>query len=68
MTRDSRIFVAGGTTLYGRALTDHLRTEGYTDLVGTGGDEPDPVDTRTTKIRESRVTPPPWVGGRGAFP
>lgn len=45
MTRDSRIFVAGGSTLYGRALTDHLRDEGYTYLVGP---EPDLTDSRAT--------------------
>ncbi len=48
MNRDSRIFVAGGTTLLGRALIDLFRDEGFTHLVGVGAEEPDltdPVDT-----------------------
>jgi GDP-L-fucose synthase len=47
MTRDTRVFVAGGTTLPGRALIDLLRTEGVR-LVGVGADEPDLTDPDVT--------------------
>jgi GDP-L-fucose synthase len=41
MNRNARIYVAGGTTLLGRALLDRLRAEGYENLVGLPPDEPD---------------------------
>jgi GDP-L-fucose synthase len=37
----SRIFIAGGGTLLGASLRDLLLHEGYRNLVGLGGDEPD---------------------------
>src|SRR4051794_40903933 len=48
MRRDARVFVAGGSTLPGRALIDLLRDEGFTHLVGTGGDEPNLRDATAT--------------------
>jgi GDP-L-fucose synthase len=36
-----RVYVAGGRTLLGAALLDHLRDAGYENLVGTPPDEPD---------------------------
>ncbi len=41
MNRTSRIYVAGGNTLIGAALTERLRAAGYCNLVGTPPDEPD---------------------------
>jgi GDP-L-fucose synthase len=48
VNRDSAIFVAGGDTLPGRALTEHLRAEGFTKLVGVGAAEPDVTDAAAT--------------------
>jgi GDP-L-fucose synthase len=39
--RNSRIYVAGGTTLLGAALLERLRRDGHTRLVGTPPGEPD---------------------------
>jgi GDP-L-fucose synthase len=39
--RTARVYVAGGRTLLGAALLDHLRAAGYENLVGTEPDEPD---------------------------
>lgn len=41
MNRTSRIYVAGGDTLIGRALVERLRDDGYGNLVGVPPDEPD---------------------------
>jgi GDP-L-fucose synthase len=41
MKQSSRIYVAGGLTLAGAALREHLLALGYTNLVGTPPDEPD---------------------------
>ncbi len=41
MNPSSRIYVAGGNTLLGAALREHLATAGYHNLVGTPSDEPD---------------------------
>jgi GDP-L-fucose synthase len=49
MKRDARVFVAGGTTLPGRALIDLLRAENFTHLVGVGPDEPDVTDAAGTE-------------------
>jgi GDP-L-fucose synthase len=40
----TRVFVAGGDTLPGAALLDLLPSEGFTNLVGVGRDEPDLTD------------------------
>lgn len=45
MNRLSRIFVAGGDTLIGAALLDHLSDRGFLNLVGVGVYEPDLTDT-----------------------
>jgi GDP-L-fucose synthase len=45
MNRLERIFVAGGETLIGAALLDHLSDSGFINLVGVGGSEPDATDT-----------------------
>jgi GDP-L-fucose synthase len=47
MNPDTRIFVAGGETLIGRALIDLLRAEGYSHLVGVA-DEPELTDAEMT--------------------
>ena len=44
MNRLSRIFVAGGDTLIGAALLDHLSDRGFINLVGVGVYEPDLTD------------------------
>lgn len=44
MNRLARIFVAGGDTLIGAALLDHLSDRGFINLVGVGVYEPDPTD------------------------
>lgn len=44
MNRLARIFVAGGDTLIGAALLDHLSDSGFINLVGVGVYEPDPTD------------------------
>jgi GDP-L-fucose synthase len=44
MNRLSRIFVAGGDTLIGAALLDHLSDCGFINLVGVGVYEPDLTD------------------------
>lgn len=49
MNRDTRVFVAGGTTLPGRGLIDLLRAEGFTRLVGLGTDEPDLTSADATE-------------------
>src|SRR5262249_44848036 len=41
MNRSSRIYVAGGKTLLGRALIDRLLVDGCQNLVGLPPDEPD---------------------------
>ncbi|MFO0879122.1 MAG: GDP-L-fucose synthase [Gemmataceae bacterium] len=41
MKQTSRIYVAGGTTLLGRALIRRLQARGFANLVGLPGDEPD---------------------------
>lgn len=48
MRRDARVFVAGGTTLPGRALIGLLREEGFSRLVGVDADEPDLLDPAAT--------------------
>lgn len=44
MNRLARIFVAGGDTLIGAALLDHLSDRGFLNLVGVGAYEPDLTD------------------------
>ncbi len=44
MDRRAKIFVAGGRTHIGSALVDQLAQHGYTNLVGTGGAEPELTD------------------------
>ncbi len=46
MNRDSRIYVAGGDTLIGRALHDRLHAAGYGRVVGEPPHEPDLTDGR----------------------
>jgi GDP-L-fucose synthase len=41
MHADARIYVAGGDTLLGRALVDHLARHGFANLVGVPPHEPD---------------------------
>jgi GDP-L-fucose synthase len=41
VNRTARIYVAGGDTLIGAALLDHLRAAGHDQLVGAPPDEPD---------------------------
>jgi GDP-L-fucose synthase len=41
MHADARIYVAGGATLLGRALLDHLARQGFNNLVGVPPHEPD---------------------------
>jgi GDP-L-fucose synthase len=41
VNREARIYVAGGTTLLGAALREHLVAEGYANLCGIPPDEPD---------------------------
>jgi GDP-L-fucose synthase len=48
--RDTRVFVAGGSTLLGRALTGLLGKEGFTHLVGLSEDEPDLSDPASTDV------------------
>jgi GDP-L-fucose synthase len=48
MRRDSRVFVAGGNSLLGHAIIDHLREEGFVHLVGLGASEPDVTDPVAT--------------------
>ena len=49
MKRDTRVFVAGGDTLPGRALLDLLRAEGFANVAGSGTAEPDLTDARATE-------------------
>ena len=49
MTRNARVFVAGGITLPGRALIDLMRTEGFAHAVGGGSAEPDFTDAAATE-------------------
>jgi GDP-L-fucose synthase len=57
MRRDTRVFVAGGTTLIGHALIDLLRKEGFTHLIGVGADEPDLTDPIATDFFFSNAKP-----------
>jgi GDP-L-fucose synthase len=41
LPRGARVYVAGGCTLLGVALLEHLRAAGYENLVGVPPDEPD---------------------------
>jgi GDP-L-fucose synthase len=56
MNRLARIFVAGGDTLIGAALLDHLSDRGFINLVGVGVYEPDLTDTDAVHdfFRQSR--------------
>ena len=44
MEQNARIFVAGGSTLIGRALLERLRAGGFRRVVGAPPDEPDLTD------------------------
>jgi GDP-L-fucose synthase len=57
MRRDTRIYVAGGTTLLGHALIDHLRDEGFTHLIGVDAEEPDLTDPVATDLFFSETKP-----------
>lgn len=57
MRRDARVYVAGGTTLIGRALTNILQDEGFTQLPGTDGDEPHFHDPRAVNEFFSSTRP-----------
>jgi GDP-L-fucose synthase len=57
MKRDSRVFVAGSTSLLGHAIIDHLREEGFSHLVGTGMAEPDLSDSVATSDFFSEAKP-----------
>lgn len=48
MNRATHVFVAGGTTLPGRALIELLRAEAFTNIVGAGAAEPDLADAAET--------------------
>ncbi len=61
MNRDARVFVAGGTTLPGRALLDLLRAEGFANFVGVGAAEPDLTDAACDATPSSRATRPECV-------
>jgi GDP-L-fucose synthase len=65
MTPASRVFVAGGDTLVGAALLDLLPQRGFTDLVGTGPDEPELTDARQVAafFRDARPEYVFLVGG-----
>jgi len=56
LDRLARIFVAGGDTLIGAALLDHLSDCGFLNLVGVGVYEPDLTDTDAVHdfFRQSR--------------
>lgn len=57
MNLDAPVFVAGGDTLFGHALVELLRAEGFTHLVGVGAAEPDLADARATDAFFARARP-----------
>lgn len=57
MNTDTRVFVAGGDTLFGRALIDLLRAEGFAHLAGVGAAEPDLTDAAATEAFFARERP-----------
>ena len=57
MNRLARIFVAGGDTLLGAALLDHLSECGFINLVGAAADQPDLGDTLAVEAFFEQIKP-----------
>jgi GDP-L-fucose synthase len=57
MNAATRVFVAGGNTLYGHALLEVLRAEGFANVVGAGRGEPDLADADATEAFFARERP-----------
>jgi GDP-L-fucose synthase len=55
--RTSRIYVAGGDTLIGAALLEHLRAAGHERLVGVAPEEPDLTDAEQVEDFFSEARP-----------
>lgn len=53
----ARIYVAGGTTLVGRTLLDHLQKVGYSNLVGVPPHEPELTDSAQVQQFFARELP-----------
>jgi GDP-L-fucose synthase len=57
MEKSCRIYVAGGQTLIGSAILRQLERQGYTNIVGKPGEEPDLTDARALDDFFSRQLP-----------
>ena len=57
MERNSRVYVAGGETLIGAAILRQLERQGYRNIVGRPGEEPDLTDGRAVDDFFSRQLP-----------
>ncbi len=57
MERNSRIYVAGGDTLIGSAILRELDRQGYADIVGRPGAEPDLTDASQVEAFFAHYSP-----------
>lgn len=57
MERSDRILVTGARGLVGSAIVEHLRQQGYTDLIEVGRDACDLTDARATRDFFERAKP-----------
>lgn len=57
MKENSRVYVAGGQTLIGAAILRQLERQGYTNIVGKSGEEPDSIDAGAVNDFFSRRLP-----------
>ena len=57
MEKQSRIFVAGGDTLIGAAILRELDRQGYAEIVGSPGREPDLADAAQVEAFFARQSP-----------
>lgn len=57
MGKNDRIYVAGGRTLIGAAILRELERQGYSNIVGRPGEEPDLTDAALVEDFFARTTP-----------
>lgn len=57
MEKKSKLYVAGGQTLIGAAILRQLERQGYLNIIGKPGEEPDLTDRRSVDDFFSRLLP-----------
>lgn len=57
MEKHSRIYIAGFDTLIGAALGDEMHRQGYMNIIGGAGEDPDLTDMRAVEIFFGRMKP-----------